>query len=380
LANLSVVSPEDQSVTFVELFFDLVFVFSVTQIAGLFHGNIELKTLGSSALVFWLVWWAWTQFTWALNAANTDHPRVQMGTLLATAVAFFMAVEVPNAFGDGALWFALAYVAVRSVGLILYKWVASSDPAMHSAVRTFALISLTGLAAVVGGALLGGTAQYLLWGLAILLDVFAARVGGDLEGWNLHPGHFAERHGLIVIIALGECLIIAASGLTDAPRTLGVLGIGFLAVALSCGLWWSYFPYARPALEHAMGRHEGSARAGLARDIFSLAHFPMLCGIVAFAVAVEIGISHPDEVFPLDARIALASGFFLFLGGAALALWRAAGRVLRTRLWLGVAASASIVAVEAIPHMALGILLLATVTVVAVEHRSLGPSGLPDPA
>ena len=128
-------SPEDQSVTFVELFFDLVFVFSVTQVVGLLHGGLDWTVVGQAILVFWLVWWAWSQFTWALNAADTTHPFVQLGTLLATAVAFFMAVALPDAFGERALWFAVAYVLVRVIGLVLYAWVASEDSAQQAAVR-----------------------------------------------------------------------------------------------------------------------------------------------------------------------------------------------------------------------------------------------------
>src|SRR5918994_5223933 len=117
--DVPIVSPDDQKVTFVELFFDLVFVYSVTQVAALLHGHVDWRSAGSALLVFWLVWWAWTQFTWALNAANTDHPRVQITTLLATAVVFFLTIGIPRALTDGALWFAVPYVTVRVVGLLL---------------------------------------------------------------------------------------------------------------------------------------------------------------------------------------------------------------------------------------------------------------------
>ncbi len=178
----SFASPEDQNVTFVELFFDLVFVFSVTQVVGLLHAGISAGTVAQGVLAFWLVWWAWTQFTWALNAANTDHARVQLATLVATAVAFFMAVGVPDAFGATAPWFAIPYVTVRVMGLLLYGWVASANEAQRSAVRLFGLASVGGLAVVLVGAFVGGEAQYWLWGLAILLDVIATIVGGGSGG------------------------------------------------------------------------------------------------------------------------------------------------------------------------------------------------------
>jgi low temperature requirement protein LtrA len=138
---IPIVSPHDQRVTFVELFFDLVFVFCVTQVVTLLHGHIDARAAGSALLVFWLVWWAWTQFTWALNAANTDHPRVQLTTLLATAVAFFLAVGIPRALGEGALRFAVSYVVLRMVGLLVHYWVAWRDPLQRRAVRVFGLFS-----------------------------------------------------------------------------------------------------------------------------------------------------------------------------------------------------------------------------------------------
>src|ERR687892_1420470 len=129
MASRSLVSPHDQKVTFVELFFDLVFVFAVTQVVRVFHHHPGWGGAAQAVLVFWLVWWAWTQFTWALNAADTTHHLVELGTLLATAVAFFMAVAVPDAFTGGALRFAVPYVVVRVLGLMLYGWVAEAADA-----------------------------------------------------------------------------------------------------------------------------------------------------------------------------------------------------------------------------------------------------------
>ena len=218
-------SPEDQNVTFVELFFDLVFVFSVTQVVSFLHGGLDWLVVGQAILVFWLVWWAWSQFTWALNAANTTHPLVQLGTLVATAVAFFMAVALPGAFQERALWFALTYVLVRAIGLTIYAWVASENAARRAAVRTWIIVSLGGLAAVLLGGFLGGAAQLWLWGAAILLDIIAGAIGGRLEGWDLHPVHFAERHGLFVIIALGETLIVAAARVSGTSWTGGLMAV-----------------------------------------------------------------------------------------------------------------------------------------------------------
>ncbi len=256
-----IASPEDQSATFVELFFDLVFVFAVTQVVGLLHDGLSWLSAGQAVLVFWLVWWAWTQFTWTLNAADTTHPLIELGTLAAVAAAFFMAVALPNAFHEGALGFAVAYILVRVIGLVFQIWVTWADPSERSAVLSFALVSLGGLAAVLAGGLVGGATIYWFWGLAILLDLVAAAAGGQSEGWNIQPEHFAERHGLFVIIALGETLIVAASGVTGEAWTAELIAVAGLAVAITCGLWWSYFPQTKPLLEHALITKRGSESA-----------------------------------------------------------------------------------------------------------------------
>ena len=367
----SMISPEDQKVTFVELFFDLVFVFSVTQVVGLLHDGLDWIVVGQAILVFWLVWWAWTQFTWALNAADTTHQWVGIGVLIATAVAFFMAVALPDAFHDRALWFALFYVLVRVIGLTLYALAASANPSLRAAVRIFTILSIGGLVAVLIGGFLGGPLQYWFWGLAILLDIVAAAVGGQAEGWNLHPDHFGERHGLFVIIALGETLIVAAGEVTDAPWTGDLLGVATLAVVITCGLWWSYFPRAKPALDRALEASDGAAQASLARDIFSLAHFPMLCGVIAYAVAIEEAVAHPGEALSFEGRVALAVGLALFIGGMAGALWRATNHLLLTRITLTVVTAIAIVAVAGVaPLITLAIAFIGIVVIMALEHRS----------
>ena len=248
----SLVSPENQSVTFIELFFDLVFVFAVTQVVGLLHDGITWSGIGQSVLVFWLVWWAWTQFTWTLNAADTTHNLVQLSTLAATVVAFFMAVALPDAFHSRELAFAIPYVLVRVIGLGLYALVAASNERLRAAVTTFSLVSTGGMVAVVLGAVVGDSSQYWFWGFAILLDVIAAGVGGQAEGWDLHTEHFVERHGLFVIIALGESLIVTAGVVTGAEWSGELIGAAVLAVAITFGFWWSYFPISKPRLEHSL--------------------------------------------------------------------------------------------------------------------------------
>jgi low temperature requirement protein LtrA len=366
----SLVSPDDQRVTFVELFFDLVFVFSVTQVVGLIHGRIDALHVGQAVLAFWLVWWAWTQFTWALNAADTTHPFVQLATLAATGVAFFMAIAIPNAFADGALRFALPYVLVRTLGLVLYARVArAADPSQHAAVRRFALVSVGGLAAVLAGGFAGGSATYWLWGLAILLDVAAAALGAQSEGWNIHPEHFSERHSLFVIIALGETLIVAAGGVAGDGSGSRIL-VAAAAVALTCAMWWTYFPRASPALEHGLAARSGSAQSETARDAFSLLHFPMLLGVIAGAVGVEEAVTHPTDPLALPARLALGCGVALFVGGMVFPLARCTGRLHTVRLVLAVLTGALVALVASVPPLAsVGIAFTGAATVALYEER-----------
>lgn len=382
MSSTSIVSPHDQKVTFVELFFDLVFVFSVTQVVGVLHHGLDGAAVVRTVLVFWLVWWGWTQFTWALNAADTTHHRVQLATLVATAIAFFMAVAVPDAFAGGALLFAVPYVLVRVLGLMLYSWVAqAAGAAQHAAVRKFCYLSSAGLVAVLVGAALGGAAQYWIWGLAILLDISAAAAGAADENWNLHPEHFAERHALFVIIALGETLIVAAIGLTGAQWTGQLIIVVVLAVAITCALWWSYFTRAKPALDRALESAHGAQQSTMGRDVFSLLHFPMLCGVIAYAAAIEEAVAYPERPFAAGARFALAAGLALFLGAMVLAIRRAIRQLLRVRLVFALMTAVAIMIATGLAPAAILAVAFVGVAAVCVWEQSAGwlyrPSGGP---
>ena len=371
MVTRSIVSPDDQKVTFVELFFDLVFVFGVTQVVKLLHGGVTVAHTAQAILVFWLVWWGWTQFTWALNAADTTHPFVELATLVATAIAFFMAIAIPSVYHGGALWFALPYVLGRAVGLILYGEVAyTNNPSQHAAVKRFSVISMSGLVAVLIGGLVGGSLLYIFWGIAILLDVVAATIGARSEHWQIHPEHFAERHGLFVIIALGESLIVAAAGVASSRWTGLLLATGVLAVAATCALWWSYFVSAKGRLEHALASCRGAQQSEMARDAFSLIHFPLLFGVVLYAAVIEEAVLHPDHHLGFAGRLGLGSGILLFVGGTGLALWRSGARF----PWPRVAGPVALVIVllpplAALPAAALALALVAVAAPSLLEHR-----------
>jgi low temperature requirement protein LtrA len=285
-----------------------------------------------------------------------------------------MAVTLPRAFGDQSIWFGVTYVLVRVLGLTLYLWVASANPAQQNAGRTFAIVSIGGLAAVLIGAFVGGTLQLWLWGLAIALDVVAAAVGTQFEELRLHPEHFSERHGLFIIIALGESLIVAAGGVEGSNDVNEILPIAFLAVMITGALWWSYFPRTKPLLDQAVESVHGSDQVRLARDVFSLLHFPMVVGIIAYAVAIEEVVLHPSEPLFFAGRVALAVGLLLFVGGMAVAAYRATRQVLLPRVIMVLVTAVVIVGLNEVgAALTLGIALSGMIVLLLFEQRTIRP-------
>jgi low temperature requirement protein LtrA len=333
-----IVSPEDQGVTFVELFFDLVFVFGITGVTALVREDLTWPGVGRAILALWLIWWAWTQFTWTLNPADTTHVRVRLTTLAATAAAFFMAAAVPDAWGSGALVFGSAYVAVRLLGLWLQVQVSTGEE-NRAAVRAFALRSLTGLAAVVAGAALGGRWQAPLWAVAVMADLVTVLQVGRME-WRVHPGHFAERHGLIVIIALGESLIATGLGLGHTETGPAAFVVGATAVATICALWWTYFGAAKEEIEAWLGCSDHQERGRRARDAYSLGHLPIIAGIIGVAVGMEEAVAHPTDALSSGVMASVGAGVSLYLLGVGYGL----GRARRGVAWLWVAAAGVCVA------------------------------------
>jgi len=284
-----------------------------------------------------------------------------------------MAVALPQSAHGHALWFGSLYIAVRLLGLGLYLRVAAANnPQQRSAVQVFGGLSLLGLGAVGVGSFVGGDAQYAWWGAAVVLDFVAAGVGGRSHHWDLHPEHFAERHGLFVIIALGESLIVAAAGLTSAQWSLELIGLGLLAVAVTCVLWWTYFVHPKPELDHALESCPSAARAAMARDVFSLAHFPILGGIVAYAVGVEIVVHDAHDPLGPALRFTFGLAIALYTVGTALATWRAYGRFLWLRAVLGVGVLALSITIETTPIPAFAGLLVVLLIIAGLEKRPGG--------
>ncbi|MHA2276373.1 MAG: low temperature requirement protein A, partial [Candidatus Kariarchaeaceae archaeon] len=237
---------------------------------------------------------------------------------------------IPEAFGDRGILFASTYVVTRVIGLSL-QFKVSDELGQRDIVKRWASLSAIGLLFVFIGAMIGGNSQFLFWAIALILDLTAATTSAQ-ETWAINTDHMAERHGLIIIVALGESLIVAAAGLTDHTLNSDLYMVGAISVLLTCGLWWSYFIKPKPVLETAMERTVGAERAVMTRDAFSLAHFPMVAGIIGFALAIEEAIAHPNESLSTEGSLALAIGLALFIGGTVLAVWRATGKILIQRV------------------------------------------------
>lgn len=364
------VPPEDQGADFVELFFDLVFVFAITRITGLTAEHFTTMSVVQSVLIFWLIWWGWTQFTWALNAANTRIAEVRLGVLIATAVAFVLAASIREAFSDKVMWFAIPYVMIRVLGLGLYIRVTATHKDQQSAANKFALLSITGLVAVVGGAMVPPAQRIIWWLAAILLDLMASGIGGRSEGFNLHPKHFAERHSLIVIIALGESLIVAASAVDIHERTQAVLIIGGLAVVVTCLLWWSYFSWVNEYLEEHFAKTRKGEQGRVARDAYSVMHFPLVCGIIGIAIGFEKIMGHPYDALSLPVALALGGGYILFVLFTAASVWRMSKLFLAPRIIIVVISAIGLAfSVGQSPAIALAIIALGLLTLIVIEWK-----------
>jgi low temperature requirement protein LtrA len=370
-ARGSLHAPGPQAVTFVELFFDLVFVFAVTEVTALTAHHLTADGVLHSVLLFWLIWWAWTQFTWTLNPADTTHPRVRAVTLVATGAAFIMATSVSRAFAADALWFAVPYVVVRLLGLGLQVRIESERAATDDGgVRAWAALSGVGLALVLAGALADPSVRTWLWLLAIVADLVAAAIAGRAQQWDLNPAHLSERHGLFVIIAIGESLIVAGTAVAAEPRSRPLITAAALALVVACLMWWTYFGSLHGALEHGIAGTTPERIGPLARDAFSLSHFPLVCGIVGFAVAIEEIVAHPDEPAPAVVVASLGLGVVLFVGFSAVSYWFLYRRVLVARIAALTLMVAALAVVPRAPAWPLGVVALALLTLVVVEART----------
>ncbi|HEX5902874.1 MAG TPA: low temperature requirement protein A [Actinomycetota bacterium] len=323
---------EDARVTPIELFFDLVFVFAITQVTSLMGAEpISARGIVRGLLLLSLLWWCWVGYAWLGNVLRADEGLGRLAMFGAMAAMFVVALSVPEAFDDlpggwyGPVVIALGYLAVRLLHLTML-WLAASandDPGLRAQLVRWAPSVVSGTTILLVASQLHGTAQTLAWAAALVADYLGTILSGA-SGWRLNSAaHFAERHGLIVIIALGESIVAIGLGVVHVPIAGPIVAASVLGLTLAAAIWWTYFDVVYLVAERTLRRLRGEARARLARDAYSYLHLPMIAGIVLMALGLEEvlagvagegdhTIGDPLATLPL---VAMYSGVAMFLLG-----------------------------------------------------------------
>lgn len=333
------VPPQEEDFTAdpVELFFDLAFVFAFSRLVYLLVHQPDWTGVGEFALLFWLIWLPWTQFTWSANAVSGNNRKVRLTFLIGTVASVPMAASVTTAFGDGGLSFAIPVGVILVLGLVTMLAGLETGSEVHRSAIVYSVPNLIAVAALIGGAFFDREPRIVIWIAAISIVVFGTIRAGNSE-WLVRPGHFAERHGLILIVALGEVIVAVGIPLVESlEEGEGLPGQALTALvasgAFACLLWWAYFDRVNPAFEH---RHELQDDAGhsgrFARDVYTYGHLPIIAGIILIASALEEITLHPKDNLPVEFRWMLFAGLVLFFGGVAISVWRAFRVVAKERV------------------------------------------------
>ncbi len=302
----------EQRVTPLELFFDLVFVFALTQVTSLLSADPTWSGLLRGMLVLGALWWAWAAYAWLTNTLNPEEGAVRIAMFAAMGAMLIVGLAVPEAFDDHGVLFGVAYLVVRAMHIALYALAAKGDPDLLGAVLRMVPSSTISAVLIITAGFLEGEARIALWAIALAIDYLGVLVGRG-SGWRVSPGHFAERHGLIVIIALGESIVVVGLGAAGVPLELGIVTTALLGAVVAAALWWTYFDWAAIVTERMLARVTGATQAALARDVYSYLHLPMVAGIVLFALAMKKTLA--DFADPLETvpAVALYGGLALYL-------------------------------------------------------------------
>jgi low temperature requirement protein LtrA len=305
----------ERRVTALELFFDLVFVFALTQVTTLMADDPTWLGLLRGMAVLTVLWWAWVAYVWIGTTTDAEDGVARFVLLVAMAAMFVTALAAPHAFDRYGVLFGVSYFVVRLLHVVMFRVVGRTMPEVGVAVARLAPGLLAGSALiVVAGFLEPGWPRGLLWGLAVVIDVGSPLVAGT-EGWHLSPGHFAERHGLVIIIALGESLVALGVGVAShelTPRIVAAVIVGFVSVAC---LWWLYFDVVAIAAERRFTTADIAERNNIARDSYNYFHLPMVAGIVLMALGLKKVFADLDSTLKPTIATALFGGVALYLLG-----------------------------------------------------------------
>jgi len=363
---------EGERVTPLELFFDLVFVLAITQCTALMSHHPTWSGLAQGLLVLGMLWWAWTGYAWLTSVIDPEEGAVRLVMFGAMAALLIVSLCVPEAFGSLALAFALTYGVVRTAHIALFMLASPEDDALRHSVLGLAVSTAVAVGLLAAASLLDGLAQGALWALALFLDMAGPYFFGS-EGWKLAPGHFAERHGLIVIIALGESIV--AIGVSAAGAlTLGIGAAAVLGVALAAAMWWTYFDVVALVAARRLARApEGRELNEMARDSYSYMHLVMVAGIVLVALGLKKTIGHFGDSLDEVPSFALLGGLAVYLLGHVAFRYRHVHTINRQRLGLAIVLLILVPVATEIP--ALLALVIANVliwTLIALETRRYG--------
>jgi low temperature requirement protein LtrA len=303
----------EERVTPLELFFDLVFVLALTQCTALMAANPTWEGLVKGLLVLGVMWWAWTGYAWLTSVVDPEEGVVRLTVFAAMAAMLVVSLCIPEAFDSSALLLVCAYAVVRIAHIVLFMIASREDPDLRRSVivglggSTAIGIGLLALASLADGALQG-----CLWAAALLLDMSGPLFFGS-EGWKFVPGHFAERHGLIVLIALGESIVAIGVG-AEIGVDAGVVVAAVLGVTVAAALWWLYFDVVALVAERRLeNASQGRERNEIARDSYSFLHLPMIAGIVLVAFGLKKTLAHVEDPLKTVPAVAMLGGTSLYL-------------------------------------------------------------------
>jgi low temperature requirement protein LtrA len=308
---------DEQEVTPLELFFDLVFVFAITQVSAFVSDDPTWRRFVEGLAILAVLWFAWVSYAWLGNRGPADEGAVRVVLLVAMGAMLIASLAVPRAFGRDGLIFGIAYFVVRLLHIVAYVVVSRDDPELRALVQRLASTILPAAAVLVVAGALHGTARAVCWALALAIDYGGLALRG-VEGWRVEPRHFSERHGAIIIIALGESIVSTGVGAEHLKLGAGVITGALLGTAVAAALWWAYFDVVAIVAERRLRAAEPYEQVRIARDSYTYMHLPMVTGIVLFAVGVKRTLADYGAHLQAVPATALCGGvalFFLAMSG-----------------------------------------------------------------
>jgi low temperature requirement protein LtrA len=350
----------ERHATNLELFLDLVFVFAVTQIASLISHHPTGTGTAKGLLIAMLVWWQWSQFTWAGSVVDLQsRGRTRVLVLCCIPITLIMTVSIPEAFHASGVWFGVAYLGVQLMVLGMQGAIAVMDPVTRPSFIRYASVATIAPIAVMVGGFTHDNVRVVIWVLAVVFFI-AGGLNGASGEWAINSSHFAERHALFIIISLGEVLVAAGASASSREQLDGLTAVALVvAVAVACMFWWMYFAFIPAVAEHTLHHAHGPQRGVLARDLFTFIHSLLVFGLVLFAVVVKHLIPHPDGHLTVDDRWLLALSVLFFVGGLSAFQYRVMKRTAAERLLCVPAVAALCVAGAWMP----GLVVIALVAV-----------------